>query len=156
MRKTFEAIEYKKEFEPLLLAFLKNCLPESGRKLDISGRHKYYLDIENYFRRFWCMFDGENIVGTVAVSELDKKSCELKSLYLLEWYHGLGYGRRLLEKAISFAKESGYEKMYLESLSKSKKALALYRKKGFVDTEKYNESEYTDVFMVLDLKKNCD
>ena len=41
--------------------------------------------------------------------------------------------------------------MFLDSLSTSIKAIALYRKVGFNDTEKYNSSAYADVFMVLDL-----
>lgn len=152
MIKSFEPIEYSKAFEPLLISFLKECLPESGRALDIDGRHSYYKDIAGNFKTFRCMFDGKNIIGTVAVTELDSTSCELKSLYLLERYHGMGYGKRLLREAIAYAKEYGYKKMYLDSLSTSEKAIALYRRTGFVDTERYNLNERSDVFMVLNLK----
>lgn len=144
-------IEYNKIYEPLLIDFLEQCLPESGRALDINGRHSFYKDIENCFKAFWCMFDQRKVIGAVAVKELDDTCCELKSLYLLERYHGMGYGKCLLQKAIAYAKESGYGKMYLDSLSTSKKAIALYRKSGFVDTERYNQNERSDVFMVLDL-----
>ena len=152
MEKSFEPIKYNKMYELLLLDFLEQCLPESGRVLDINGRHSFYKDIENSFKAFWCMFDGENIIGAVAVKELYDKNCELKSLYLMERYHGMGYGKCLLQKAIAYAKEYGYEKMYLDSLSTSKKAIALYRKTGFVDTERYNKNKCSDVFMVLNLK----
>ena len=151
MAKKFKPVKYQKDFEPLLFDFLEKCLPESGRALDISGRHSFYKDIENCFKAFWCMFDQEKVIGTVAVKELDDKSCELKSLYLLEQHHGKGYGKSLLEEAITYAKEFGYEKMYLDSLSTSKKAISLYCKAGFVDTQRYNQNEYSDVFMVLDL-----
>lgn len=154
MEKSFEPIKYKKKYEPLLLAFLEKCLPESGRALDIGGRHSFYMDIDNLFKDFWCMFDHDKIIGAVAIKELDDKSCELKSLYLLERYHGMGYGKCLLQKAIVNAKEYGFEKMYLDSLSTSKKAIALYRKFGFIDTERYNQNEHSDVFMILDLKRN--
>ena len=97
------------------------------------------------------MFDGSNMIGTVAVSELESQSCELKSLYLLEQYQGMGYGKKMLVYAIEQAKNHGYKKMFLDSLSTSIKAIALYRKVGFHDTEKYNSSVYSDVFMVLDL-----
>ncbi|MBP1549524.1 MAG: GNAT family N-acetyltransferase [Oscillospiraceae bacterium] len=150
---SFEPIEYQKEFEQLLIEFLEQCLLESGRALDLQTRHGFYLDIENYFKAFWCMFDGGKIIGAVGVKELDNASCELKSLYLLEKYHGKGYGKCLLNKAIDYTKEAGYEKMYLDSLSTSTKAISLYRRFGFTDTERYNENECSDVFMVLDLKK---
>ena len=38
----FEPIEYQMDFETLLIDFLEQCLPESGRCLDIHGRHCYY------------------------------------------------------------------------------------------------------------------
>ncbi len=152
MEKSFEPIKYCNEYQSLLIEFLEKCLPESNRVLDIDGRHGFYKDIEHNFKGFWCMFDGGKIIGAVAVHELNSKDCELKSLYLLEKYHGRGYGKNLLQKAILFAKEYGYEKMYLDSLSTSEKAVALYRKTGFVDTEKYNDSVRSDVFMVLNLK----
>ncbi|MBQ5319351.1 MAG: GNAT family N-acetyltransferase [Oscillospiraceae bacterium] len=150
---SFEPIEYQKEFEQLLIEFLEQCLPESGRALDLQTRHGFYLDIEHCFKAFWCMFDGGKIIGAVGVKELDNASCELKSLYLLEKYHGMGYGKRLLGKAIDYAKDMGYGKMYLDSLSTSTKAIGLYRRFGFADAERYNENERSDVFMVLDLKK---
>lgn len=149
---SFTPMKYNQTYQHRLLSFLEKCLPESGRALDIQGHHSFYLDIENSFQGFWCMFDGENIIGTVAVRKMDNENCELKSLYLLEQYHGRGYGRKLLQKAIDFAKDQGYQKMYLDTLSTSKKAIVLYRKMGFVDTEKYFQSVRSDVFMVLDLK----
>lgn len=149
----FTPIKYNKTYLPCLLDFLEKCLPESGRALDIHGHHSFYLDIENCFQGFWCMFDEENIIGTVAVRKMDSENCELKSLYLLERYHGRGYGRKLLQEAVAFAKEQGYQKMYLDTWSTSKRAITLYRKMEFVDTEKYLQSVRSDVFMVLDLKK---
>ena len=90
----------------------------------------------------------------MAVHHLNEKDCELKSLYLLQEYHGRGYGRKLLNTAVSLAKKLGYAKMYLDSLSTSTRAIALYKKSGFVDTEKYNDSIRSDVFMVLELNNS--
>ncbi len=153
MEKCFDIIEYTKTYEPQLTAFLEKCLPQSGRVLDINGRHSCYKNTEDYFKCFWCMLDNGQIIGVVAVKELSSTDCELKSLYLLEHYHGRGFGKCLLNKAIAFAKEWGYEKMYLDSLSTSTKAIALYRKTGFSDTGRYNNNERSDVFMVLNLSE---
>ncbi len=147
-----DIVEYDNEYFPELVEFLEKCLPESGRVLDIDGRHSFYKDIESNFKGFWCMVHGGKIIGAVAVHQLNEKDCELKSLYLLQKYHDRGYGKSLLNTAITFAKNCGYEKMYLDSLSTSTRAVNLYRKSGFVDTEKYNDSMRSDVFMVLNLK----
>lgn len=143
--------KYDKKYDKLVLDFLQQCLPESHRVLELDGHHRCYRDIENYFKAFWCMFDEGRVIGTVAVKELGDKKIELKSLYLLESYHGVGLGYRLLMQALDFAKQFGYEEMYLDSLSTSKKALDLYGKVGFVPTERYNQNQTADVFMVLKL-----
>ena len=116
MEKNICIDKYEKKHERILIDFLQQCLPESNRTLDLNGRHKFYQDIENYFEVFWCMFDENKIVGIVAVKALDDNRCELKSLYLLERYHGTGWGRRLLIQALSYAKEKGWDKLICRSL----------------------------------------
>lgn len=148
---SFVPVLYEKQFEPMLFSFLETCLPESGRTLDLDGRHSYYREILEHFLAFWCMFDGESVIGTVAVRELRENCCELKSLYLLKKYHGKRLGRALIETAIRFAGQSGYQKMYLDSMSHNTNAIALYRKTGFTDTARYNDNRYSDVFMVREL-----
>ncbi|MBP0968035.1 MAG: GNAT family N-acetyltransferase [Oscillospiraceae bacterium] len=151
MELSFTPVPYRAEYETRLLGFLERCLPESGRVLDLSGRHSFYLHIADSFAAFWCMFDREQIIGTVAVREMNAQDCELKSLYLLEKYHGNGYGRALLETALQYAAQAGFRTMYLDSLSTSAEALRLYRKAGFTDTAPYHESVRADVFMMRPL-----
>lgn len=141
--------EFQETYNADMIQFLQECLPQSGRKLELDGRHKMYQDIKHYFQYFWCMFAGEKIIGTVALKRLQDKECELKSLYLLEEYHGRGLGDMLLQKAISQAKTDGYRIMRLDTLSSSKRAISLYKKAGFTETERYNENNVADVFMKL-------
>ena len=151
MESCFVPVPYRKEFEPRLLDFLAQCLPESGRALDLSGRHGFYLHIAEHFAAFWCIFDAEQIIGTAAVRAMDSERCELKSLYLLEKYHGNGYGRMLLETAIRYAEQAGFQAMYLDSLSTSTRAIRLYRRAGFTDTAPYHTGGRADVFMMRPL-----
>lgn len=151
MQKSYELIEYHKAMEPQLAAFLKKCLPESGRSMDTEDRRSYYLGAAEEAECFLCLLDNAEIIGTVAVKRLDDTACELRSMYLFGRYHGKGLGRRLLERAVAFAREKGYAKMYLDTFSTSTRALALYRRAGFTDTARYKPSERSDVFMVLEL-----
>lgn len=66
----------------------------------------------------------------------------------------MGLGRMLLETAINEAKKQGYCELFFDTLSTSEKAIRLYKKAGFIMTERYNENEFADVFMVLKLKQN--
>ncbi len=144
---------YKKQYHDDLLQFLEVCLPQSGRRFELDGRHKMYDKVEEYFEVFWCLFDKEQIIGTVALKRLNDDCCELKALYLLEQYHKNGLGYRLLKTAIEKARQNGYKKMYLDTLSTSRNAIALYEKAGFVRTQRYNANDTADVFM--ELKLDC-
>lgn len=110
-----------------------------------------YYKIEEYFEYFWCLFDGENIIGTVALKKLNDEHCELKSLYLLEQYHKNGLGYQLLKTAILKAQGDGYKEMYLDTISSSKNAIYLYEKMGFIRIERYNSNSVANIFMVLKL-----
>ena len=143
--------KYERGYQERVITFLAECLPQSGRALDLSGRHKIYSNIEQSFECFWYLLDEERVVGTVGIKKLSKEACELKSLYLLAHYHGQRLGYTLLHKAVSWAKENGYAELYLDTLTSSKKAIALYQSAGFMETQRYNENETADLFMVLNL-----
>lgn len=143
--------KYEKQYHDYLIQFLETCLPQSGRTLELHGRHKMYHTLEEYFEYFWCLFDEKNIIGTVALKKLNDKQCELKSLYLLEQYHKKGLGYQLLKTAILKAQQDGYTEMYLDTLSSSTNAIYLYKKMGFVRTKRYNTNFAADIFMVLNL-----
>lgn len=49
------------------------------------------------------------------------------------------------------ARTLGYKRVYLDTISTSKDALNLYRKAGFVETDRYNDNNHADAFMVMDL-----
>lgn len=148
----FTIMEYNKQYHNCLLQFLEKCLPQSGRSLELTGRHKMYCNIDEYFEYFWCLFDGKDLIGTVALKKLNDEHCELKSLYLLEQYHKKGLGCRLLKTAILKAQQNGYKEMYLDTLSTSHKAISLYEKMGFIRIERYNTNYTADIFMVLKLR----
>lgn len=142
---------YTDEYADELLCFLENCLPESGRKLDLNGKHKMYLNVSQNFEAFWIMLDGKKVIGTAALKKIDESCCELKSLYLYKKFQGRGLGRSLLETVIAEAKRNGYREMYLDTLSSSTRAITLYEKAGFVITERYNKNPDADLFMVLEI-----
>lgn len=143
--------KFDKGYNDKLILFLQECFPQSGRKLELDGRHRMYSNIDAFFENFWCLFDENDIIGTVALKKLDEEKCELKSLYLLQKYQGKGLGFRLLKTAILKAQKKGYKEMYLDTLSTSKKAISLYKQIGFTITKRYNSNNIADVFMVLKL-----
>lgn len=57
--------KFDDQYTEKLISFLRCCLPESGRKLDLDQKHKSYLDVQHCFDAFWIMLDGEEIIGTI-------------------------------------------------------------------------------------------
>lgn len=67
-------------------------------------------------------------------------ACEMKRLFVLPPFRGLGLGRLLVEQTITQANLVGYNTMLLDTLSDMASARALYQGLGFVTTEPYYRS----------------
>lgn len=147
-----ELVAYEPPLNEALLAFLGRCLPESGRSFDPEGRHAHLMRIEEAYEALWCLVeDGGEVVGCAGVRALDARTCELKTLFVFERLQGRGWGRRLAERAVAFARERGYDAVRLDTISTSANAIALYRRLGFRDIDRYGGNPMADVFMELRL-----
>jgi putative acetyltransferase len=62
---------------------------------------------------------------------LPNKTCELVKLYLAPSARGTGLGKALMLKAMAWAKEAGYEKVYLETMPELSNAVTMYEKLGY-------------------------
>ncbi|MBR6483490.1 MAG: GNAT family N-acetyltransferase [Clostridiales bacterium] len=140
-------VRYSDELKDRVFGFTDKCFREIGKVFEPEGRHYFYNNIEEEFDAFWCLLSEGEVVGTVAVKPFDKKSSELKALYLSQEMRGKGYGLRLLDMAVEFSEEKGYERIVLDSMSIYKDALKLYERYGFTHIERYNDNPYADIFM---------
>ncbi len=102
---------------------------ESVHALDVSGlRHPAVT--------FWVVADGEQLLGCVALKELDAAHGELKSMRTDAAARGRGLGRLLLEHVVAEARARGYRRLSLETGTDDffAPARALYGRAGFVET----------------------
>ena len=75
-----------------------------------------------------------NLVGGAGIyptEGLPDKTCELVKLYLHKEARGIGLGKQLLLKSMQWAKNNGYEQVYLESMPELSKAVSIYENVGF-------------------------
>ena len=82
------------------------------------------------------MADGRVVAtaGVDAVGTRDKLRHRAEfGISVLRAYWGLGLGRALTEACIQCAKEAGYEQIELTVVAENERAIALYRKAGFVE-----------------------
>lgn len=69
--------------------------------------------------------------GIFPSAGLPAETCELVKMYLKNTARGFGLGKLLIEKCIEFAVNTGFKKIYIESMPELKKALVIYEKFGF-------------------------
>lgn len=74
--------------------------------------------------------------GIFPTQGLPNKTCELVKLYLDAGARGTGLGKQLLLKAMEWAKENGYDQVYLESMPELAKAVSIYENVGFIRINK--------------------
>jgi putative acetyltransferase len=108
----------------------------------------------NYFENggiFLVMLDGNEMIATGAIRQLEDDTCELKRLWLLSEFHGKGLGYRMLQELLSFARGKGYQRIRLETDPESQsRALDFYRRIGFYEIPRYTERT-DDIAMELPL-----
>ena len=102
---------------------------------------------DNYAVLLLVTVDG-TAAGCVALRRIpaDALACEMKRLWVDGAFRGLSLGRRLVEKAIQWAEQIGFETMYLDTVPAAMpEANRLYAAMGFERVERYNNNMVADV-----------
>jgi ribosomal protein S18 acetylase RimI-like enzyme len=90
-------------------------------------------------------WEGEEIIGCVALRPFEDGVCEMKRLYVRPAGRRAGAGRALVEASVARARELGYATMRLDTLPTMSAAQALYLSLGFRQIERYNDNPIAGV-----------
>ena len=102
--------------------------PESTDK-DLDNIEEYYTNNKG---AFYIILNADGaIIASTGIYRINDKTCELRKMYLLKEYRGMGIGKFLLDHSIETAQSLGYNKIILETASVLKEAIGLYEKYGF-------------------------
>ena len=122
--------------DPGVLALLREHLqgmadhspPESIHALDVEGLKAPGIT-------FWTMRNGSEVLGCIALKQLNERHGEIKSMRTASAHLRKGVGAALLEHLVVEATRRGYERLSLETGSGPgfEAAHALFRKFGFVE-----------------------
>ena len=102
--------------DPRVAALLEDHLAEMEPTAPPESRHALTAD---EFRmpgvRLWVAESGADVVGSVALKELEPGHLELKSMRVSSASRGRGLGRLLLDHALAEARRSGATRVSLET-----------------------------------------
>ena len=115
------------------------------------------VNSESYF----AMLD-DNVIGYLKLNfgqsqtELqDDRGLEIERIYVLREFHGKNVGQILYNKAIQIARQNKAEYVWLGVWEENPRAIAFYKKNGFVEFDKHifklGDDEQTDIMMKLKL-----
>ena len=131
---TLQVRPWRADDDEAVRALVRSVLDEFGFAQAVGGAE---MDLRSIAQRyaapgggFWVADDGV-LVGTVGIRPKEGRTCELKRLYVRADQRGTGLGQRLYDHAERFAREAGYETIWLDSSRRFGRAHRLYARNGF-------------------------
>ncbi|NDV96664.1 GNAT family N-acetyltransferase [Dysgonomonas sp. 521] len=124
---------------------------------------KLTAELNNENSEFYFAIVDDNIIGYLKLNSAeaqtdlkDNKALEIERIYVLPAFHGKHVGQSLYRKAIEVAKQKNADYVWLGVWEENDKAIAFYKKNGFVEFGKHlfmlGNDEQTDIMMKLKLK----
>ena len=83
---------------------------------------------------------GPRYLAMIALRPLDRRTAEMKRLYVRPDARGRGLARQLITRLCDEARRLNYSEIRLDTLPKMGEAQAIYETYGFVDIEPYYET----------------
>lgn len=123
---------------------------------------KLLSELQTENSEFYFLKLNQQIIGYLKLnrgdSQTEKQSAialEIERIYVIREFHGMQYGKLLLQKAIDSALENTCEYIWLGVWENNLKAISFYKKNGFRQFDKHvfklGEDEQIDLLMKLEL-----
>ncbi len=125
---------------PFIAKIIRTALEEFGANkpgtvyFDDSTDQLYELFTTQLKSHYFIALVNDEIVGGGGIyptEALPNGTCELVKMYLKKEYRGIGLGKQMMATCLQWAKENGYNQVYLETMPELKNAVAAYEKLGF-------------------------
>ena len=145
---------YAPSMQPEIEGFYEACFNALGWGFHPGGRHADITGIPEAYMAtgcFWCLFDGDRLIGTAAVRTISPGVAEMKRLYVLPEYQGKGHGRLLFETALKYAGDNGFYKIRLDTQRDRSASRHLIESHEFKEIPQYNENSFAELYYELDL-----
>jgi ribosomal protein S18 acetylase RimI-like enzyme len=147
---------YDNKMQPDIESFYQKCFADLGWDYEPHENNSDTTNIDEVYMSngcMWCLYDDNQLIGTVAVRTIDKENniAELKRLYVLKEYQGRNYGDMLFQTALNYAIEKKYSRICADTRSDRGASQYLMRKYGFREIPKYNDNPFAELYFELEL-----
>lgn len=98
----------------------------------------------------WVAETDRETIGCVALRALPQvapRACEVKRLYVRASHRGAGVGDALMTALETYAVETGYDSIYLDTFEALGAAVRFYERRGYERIPRYNENPQAMIFM---------
>ena len=85
---------------------------------------------------FFVAVDGKKVIGTVGIKKEDDRIALLRRFFVSPDYRGKQIGMKLMQRALQFCEEVGYDEFVFRTTSRMNKAIELCKKNGFIQRAK--------------------
>jgi N-acetylglutamate synthase-like GNAT family acetyltransferase len=85
--------------------------------------------------RLWIAEKDDRIIGSIAIVAASETEAQLRWYLVDPSARGLGLGKTMLHQAVEFSRQSGYDSVFLWTVSALTDAARLYRTAGFEKVE---------------------
>jgi N-acetylglutamate synthase-like GNAT family acetyltransferase len=116
-------------------------------KRDDPAHFSQYLSAPN---AFWFAEKAGDTIGCVALRALPQvapRACEVKRLYVRASYRGAGIAGTLMDTVEAYARDAGYDSMYLDTFEALAAAVRFYERRGYERIPRYNDNPQATIFM---------
>ena len=130
--------------------------PSFAKYLDIQTYDEEIQHLESKYGQpegqlYLAYFDNQ-LAGCIGLKKIDSANCEMKRLYVRPQFRGKHIGNVLIQQIIDDARKIGYAHMLLDTLPFLQSAVRMYKRLGFYEIQRYNNSPMTSsIYMKLDL-----
>ncbi len=116
----------------LITRILREEFPKESPAFPIEDLNEINRSYGKLGEAFFVALDEGVIIGTAAVKQEDERTGLLRRLFVDSTYRRKKIGSQLIDRAIEFCREVGYEELMFKTTSTMSRAIKLCEAKGFV------------------------
>jgi DNA-binding MarR family transcriptional regulator/GNAT superfamily N-acetyltransferase len=146
-------IQRRTSADPLVITAVERYFAELDARFPGGfdpGEPDAAIDPEGHY--LLALSDGAPVaVGGVRRLAERPGDAEVKRMWVDPTWRGAGLGGRLLGALEDLARDLGHDRVLLDTNLTLGEAVAMYRRQGYVEIERYNDNPYAEAFFAKDL-----